>query len=108
MQTGPIDLQSLRVRDGQASLEVPLLIAYPSMGLPDLERRQVQVSIRFRPAEARREESAARTHKVREGDTLYEIGKRYGVPSEDLRKLNGLQPGEYIQPGQELKIPPVR
>jgi len=106
MQTAPIDLQSLRVRDGQASQEVPLIVASPSMGLPDLERGQVQVSIRFLPAGASGAGGVARTHKVRKGDTLYEIGKQYGVPTEALRKLNSLKPGEYIQPGQELKIPP--
>ncbi len=108
MQTGPIDLQSLRVRDGQANQEASLMLASPSMGLPDLERGQVQVSIRFRPVEKRRAEGAVRTHKVRKGDTLYEIGKHYGVPAETLRKLNSLKPGEYIQPGQELKLPPPR
>jgi len=106
IQTGPIDLQSLRVRDGQASQEVPLIVDSPSMGLPDLERGQVQVNIQFRKATAGRTEGAVRTHEVRKGDTLYEIGKHYGVPSETLRKLNSLKPGEYIQPGQELKIPP--
>ena len=106
MQTRPIDLQSLRVRDGQASQDAPLMIDSPSIELPELERSQVQVTIRFRPVEAKREEDATRTHKVQKGDTLYEIGKEYGVPTEALRRLNNLQPGEYIQPGQELKVPP--
>ncbi len=106
MQTRTIDLQSLRVRDGQASQDVPLKIDTPSIELPELERRQVQVTIRFRPVEAKREEGATRTHTVQKGDTLYEIGKEYGVPIEAVRRLNNLKPGEYLQPGQELKIPP--
>jgi diadenylate cyclase len=108
VQTQPIDLQSLRVRgDGQASQDAPLKIDAPSIELPELEKRQVQVTIRFRPVEAKREEDETRTHKVQPGDTLYEIGKKYGVSTEALRRQNSLQPGEYIQPGQELKIPPT-
>ncbi len=105
IKTRPIDLKSLRVRDGEASLDASLLIESPSIELPDLARGEVQVSIRFRTVEEKREKIAVRTHTVRKGDTLYEIGKDYGVRAETIRNLNGLKPGEYIQPGQELKIP---
>ena len=108
IRTGPVDLRSLRLRDGQAGQDVRLILASPSIALPELEKGQVHVSIRFRPAEAKREEGTARVriYKVQKGDTLYDIGKAYGVPTETLRNLNNLKPGEYIQPGQELKIPP--
>jgi uncharacterized protein (TIGR00159 family) len=105
MQAGPIDLQGVRVRDGQVSREVPLIVASPAVGFPDLERGQVQVTVRFRPVEPGDAGGAVRTHTVQKGDSLYEIGRRYGVPVEAIRKLNGLEPGEYIQPGQELRIP---
>ena len=106
IQTRPIDLRALRVRDGQASQDVPLLIASPSISLPEPEKGQVQVSVRFRPAEVNEEEQVARIYKVRKGDTLYEIGKRFGVPTQAIKQLNDIEPGDYIQPGQELKIPP--
>jgi YbbR domain-containing protein len=104
--TEPIVLRNLPLREGQANQEVPLHIASPSIQLPALEQRQVQVTIRLRPEETPRAGTEVPTYRVREGDTLYEIGKRYGIPSERLRKLNSLKPGEYIHPGQELKIPP--
>ena len=79
------------------------MIASPSIALPELDKGQVQVSIQFRRVEVKEEE---RFYKVRKGDTLYEIGRRYGVSLEELRQLNGLKGGDYLQPGQELKIPP--
>ena len=106
LQTVPIVLRNLRLKEGQASQEAPLVTVSPSIQLPQLEKRQVQVSIRFRPQETRREEGAVRTHQVKKGESLYEIGRRYGVPTESILQLNNLQPGEYIHPGQEIKIPP--
>ena len=106
LRTSPIDLKGLRVRDGQASQEVALVLASPSIELPEPGEREVQVSIRFHPKETPQPEGEVRTHRVRKGDTLYEIGKRYGVPTDSLRQVNNLKPGELIHPGQELKIPP--
>lgn len=106
LHTRPIELRSLRAREGEVTLEAPLVIPSPAISLPDMEKRQVQVSIRFRRKETARAEPAVRTHTVQQGDTLYEIGKRYDVPLEALRELNDLRPGDYIHPGQELRIPP--
>jgi len=112
LKTVPVVLRNLQLREGQASQEAPLDIVPPSIHLPDLEKRQVQVSIRFRPKGAmesektvRPAEEAIRYHRVRKGDTLFEIGRRYGVEEETLRRLNNLGPREFIYPGQELKIP---
>ncbi len=105
LRTRPIDLQSLRVRDRQSSQEASLRIGSPSLELPELTRNQVQVTIKFRPMEEKGTEVAERTHLVQQGDTLYEIGKRYGVSAERIQQANGLEPGDYIQPGQELRIP---
>jgi uncharacterized protein (TIGR00159 family) len=105
MQTGPIVLRDLRVRDGEATQDVSLVLGSPSVQLLGLEQGQVEVSVRFLGKETRPAKGKGRYHRVREGDTLYEIAKRYGVSSEDLRKRNKLKPREYIYPGQELKIP---
>lgn len=113
LKTAPVVLRNLPLRDGLASQEAPLEGVSRSILFPDLERRQVQVSIRFRPIGVSEPEKpvrpaaeAIRHHRVRKGDTLYEIGKRYGVEVEALRRLNNLGPREFIYPGQELKIPP--
>ena len=51
-------------------------------------------------------------YKVQQGDTLYDIGRRRGVPEDQLQgftddviEINGLT-GDNIAPGQELRLPP--
>ncbi len=44
------------------------------------------------------------THTVLQGETMYTIAKRYMVPSDEIRKLNGMS-NSRIQPGQNIKIP---
>jgi membrane-bound lytic murein transglycosylase D len=45
------------------------------------------------------------TYKVRKGDTLYDIARRFGVSISDLLRANGLQTSR-IYPGDVLRIPP--
>ena len=42
---------------------------------------------------------------VRNGETLYNISKRYGVPVQELVKANGLSSADGLQVGQQLLIP---
>jgi membrane-bound lytic murein transglycosylase D len=44
------------------------------------------------------------TYKVRKGDTLYDIARRFGISISDLRRANGLQ-SSRIYPGDVLRIP---
>jgi LysM repeat protein/lysophospholipase L1-like esterase len=46
----------------------------------------------------------ARTHKVKAGDTLSEIARRYNTTVSKLRKVNNLK-SDLIRVGQVLKIP---
>jgi membrane-bound lytic murein transglycosylase D len=48
---------------------------------------------------------AARSHKVRRGDTLASIAQRYGVTIQALRKVNGMRRQSVIKVGQNLRIP---
>lgn len=43
-------------------------------------------------------------YTVRRGDSLLQISRRYRVAVTDLRKWNNLNAGDYIQPGQRLKM----
>lgn len=45
------------------------------------------------------------TYRVKSGESLYEIGKRYDVSANDLALLNGIDVEDYIYPNQELMIP---
>ena len=42
-------------------------------------------------------------YRVRRGDSLSRIARRFNVSIADLRKWNSL-PGKYLQPGQRLKL----
>ena len=45
------------------------------------------------------------TYKVKKGDSIYSIAKKYGVDYNTLLSLNGLNPNQYIYPDQEIVIP---
>ncbi len=47
------------------------------------------------------------SYRVKSGDNLYEIGKRYQTSAKDLALINGLEEDDYIYPNQELLIPRV-
>jgi murein DD-endopeptidase MepM/ murein hydrolase activator NlpD len=47
-------------------------------------------------------------HQVQKGDTLYQIGLRYGVSYLELAVYNKLTDPEQLHVGQELKIPVVK
>ena len=48
--------------------------------------------------------TSASTHKVRAGDTLWDIARRYGTTTSSLRRLNGMGRSSRIYPGQLLKV----
>ncbi|MGI6219674.1 MAG: peptidoglycan DD-metalloendopeptidase family protein [Bacteroidaceae bacterium] len=57
-------------------------------------------------AEENTEEAAGATspyYKVRKGDSLYKIAKRYGITVEKLCKLNGLTKRSVLRPGLVLR-----
>jgi membrane-bound lytic murein transglycosylase D len=43
-------------------------------------------------------------HKVREGETLWGIAKRYNVPMSQLTEWNSIEAGDVLKYGQKLKI----
>ncbi len=43
-------------------------------------------------------------HTVKEGETLHSISQRYGVKMKYLRRLNNLNEGTELIPGEELKL----
>ncbi len=50
-------------------------------------------------------QKADRTYRVRRGDTLSGIARRYGVKTRDLVALNGLRSQNRIRIGQKLRLP---
>ena len=61
-------------------------------------------------AEAMAQEAAApaptaETYRVKSGDSLFTIAKKYGVSIQALAAANGLQPNSVLNRGQKLTIP---
>lgn len=58
-------------------------------------------------AEPRPELSAGSTHRVRRGETLGEIARRYGTSTEAIAASNGIRNPRRIREGQVLEIPGI-
>ncbi|MFO7259939.1 MAG: LysM peptidoglycan-binding domain-containing protein [bacterium] len=74
-----------------------------------IDPRRLRVGQRLRvPASRRVQASAAatRVHRVRPGDTLWALARRYGVTVSQLRAWNGLGRSDRILPGQRLRVSP--
>jgi LysM repeat protein len=50
-------------------------------------------------------DAKARMHAVQKGETIYGISRKYGIPADQLMKLNKLNPNDPIKPGQQLMLP---
>jgi murein DD-endopeptidase MepM/ murein hydrolase activator NlpD len=50
-------------------------------------------------------QSAASVHRVRRGDTLWALAKRYGVSVGDLARANGIRNPDRIVAGRAVRIP---
>tara|TARA_B100001063_G_C16467553_1_gene406256 strand:- start:334 stop:573 length:240 start_codon:yes stop_codon:yes gene_type:complete len=44
------------------------------------------------------------SYKVRRGDSLYLIGKKFSVSVSDIKKWNNIDEKRYLQPGQRLTL----
>ena len=95
------------VDPGRATTRIPQPIPQPASpsGLPTLEAPEVQQV----PAESvlnlPNESSSATYHTVQGGETLTSISKRYGVSTEKLRSVNGLDASAKLKSQQLLFIP---
>lgn len=47
-------------------------------------------------------------YKIREGDSLFSISRRFGVSVAELRKLNGTELNKLIQPGKSITVPKIK
>lgn len=45
-------------------------------------------------------------HEVHFGETLYQIGQKYGISVGELCRLNQIRPNQIIQPGHKLLVSP--
>jgi LysM repeat protein len=50
----------------------------------------------------------SKVHVVQKGETIYGISRKYGIPADQLLKLNKLGPKDPIKPGQQLVLAPSK
>lgn len=54
---------------------------------------------------AQDEQPSGPVYIIQEGDNLWDIARRFGIPLDDLRDYNNIADGDQISPGAELVIP---
>ena len=104
--TEEVDLGEIDASSGETTVEVPLVLSAGSLRLAAGQPRRVQLRIQFESDTLPLDQAAgvAGYHEVRAGETLWGLGRRYGLPVDELRRLNDLAPGAPIHPGQKLKL----
>jgi len=70
------------------------------------EHLYVGQRLRVKPPQITEEESEY--YKVRRGDTLFRIARRFGVSTENLREWNDLQRWQWLRVGEKLRVAPPR
>jgi membrane-bound lytic murein transglycosylase D len=96
---------TLRVPQGVGEdVQAILESGYKPKPLSQSELRQATRAHRLEIRAPRYRTRHANTHVVRRGETLSQIGQRYGVSSTRLAKLNGLPSTSAIRAGQRIRI----
>jgi membrane-bound lytic murein transglycosylase D len=75
--------------------------------LPRGTREQFEIALASyrEPAPTAMRPRTARSHKVRRGETLASIARRYGVTVKSLLQANRMRSGKSLKAGQSLRIP---
>jgi membrane-bound lytic murein transglycosylase D len=101
-------------RNGRIPADMPRLVLMPAVAGPALANAPFddasELLAEADPADADDAPAAAgstaETHRVRNGDTLSQIARQYGIPLGALRRLNRLGSSSRIRPGQVLRLVP--
>ena len=89
------DLQMANPNVRARSLGLGYKLIIPTGGVPSREIRLAMNRDPNRPN--------VTYHKVRSGESIWSISKRYGISQTQLRSWNGLS-GDIIRPGQNLRV----
>lgn len=79
------------------------LYASESVGEPVHKRRKVTRG--HSPSSATPSQRTYVTHRVKTGDTLAVIAKKYNISTAKLKEVNGISNSRKLRPGQKIKIP---
>lgn len=79
-----------------------LMAAHDVSNMPAVEEK-AEESREFQQQKMAERSSRARVYKVRSGDTLSKIAKKYGLTVDRLCRLNNISKNKALKPGQILK-----
>ncbi len=85
-------------------VSVKALCAANGIGAHTVIRPGQRLKVPSGSRQVRSASSSGHTYRVRAGDTLYDIARRFGTSVRSLRRANGLR-GSRIHPGDLLRIP---
>jgi membrane-bound lytic murein transglycosylase D len=91
----PSTLMQANGLSGSGSIRVGQKLFVPAAGSAETKKARAQ-------AETVRQELVS--YKVRQGDTVWSIAKRFGVSTKDLLTWNKLAANSHIRPGDQLKV----
>lgn len=97
------------IAQAETSVSTPTVAANANATEVAAEAAKTVSAIVSNPAPAKNTVSAkkaparAKTYKVRNGDTLYDIARKHGITVNKLCRLNGLTQKSVIHPGKVLK-----
>lgn len=67
--------------------------------------QELRVSVRDGEERSSPPAAVTKTYRVRRGDTIYHIARRFGTTMSAIEKANGLRRNQLIRPGYRLTIP---
>ncbi len=79
-----------------------LMAAHDVSNLPEVEDK-AEESRAYQQKRIAERQSRSRVHKVRSGDTLSKIARKYGTTVDRLCRLNNISRSKALKPGQILK-----
>jgi LysM repeat protein len=86
-------------------LQIGWQLQLPGCAVPGAEPTTAAVEGEVTSMPAAQDEGFPKTHVVQPGETIYAIGRLYGVSPEAIIKANNLANPNFIKPGDTLTIP---
>jgi lipoprotein NlpD len=101
-----VSLAPIDDRSGQGQPQAPIVSPAPEVTVQTVPVQDGGAGKYYAPQAA--VSDSGRTHTVASGDTLYNIGVRYGVSPSELQRLNGISDPTALSLGQVLKLPEAK
>lgn len=74
------------------------------LALKSMEEYSLSADQRLARTQAEKKGAYQLTHKIKRGDTLWDLSRTYKVAIRDLAKWNGMAPRDPLKPGKDLVV----